>query len=88
MSKTIQIDTVSNDSAVSDYWPESFFDAVDFECDVIENKTRTAYLTESTIEAVFDNADAVAFHVEFNPDLMFHHPDAEVRVSVHDGYIE
>lgn len=84
----IQIGTVSTRTDPADYWGEDFFHTVEFE-DNTMGKEREIYvaLTES-VEDCIDTADHDNFIVDTNPQLMYDHPNANIRVEVYDGYNE
>lgn len=82
----IQIDTVNRRTDPSDYWED--FDTKDFMCKTMGSE-RTAYIARSdSVEDVMKQADAKTFIVKKDPNLMYDHPDADVKVSVYDGYNE
>lgn len=83
----IQIGTVNTNTDPSDYWDETFFETVEFECSVMDT-TRDAHITEERLTDVMSEADYDTFIVDHNPELMYDHPDAAVRIEAYDGYNE
>mgnify|MGYP006285959303 CR=1 FL=1 len=82
----IQLDTVSSNTNPSEYWEE--YSTVNFHDNVVDTE-RTAYISDSTsLEDIIESADISRLIITHEPDLIYHHPYADVLVEAYDGYNE
>lgn len=84
----IQISTVNMRSDPSDYWDEDFFRTVEFEDNTMGKEREVCIAFTESVEECMDTVDYDSFIVDTNPQLMYNHPNADVRVEIYDGYNE
>lgn len=84
----IQIGTVSRRTDPADYWSEDFFHVVEFEDDTMGKEREVCAAFTESVEDCLNAADADTFIVNENPQTMYDHSNADVRIDVYDGYNE